>query len=299
VLLAACGERREQVPAREEEPLGTPVPPFSLTLSGVGFSAPGAVIHDGLADVYLVSNGGRDKGGIGTEGFVSRVSPEGRILELRWIDGDLPGVTLHSPAGMTLVEDTLFVADGKCVRRFERVSGTPLRDLCLEEAHALRDVTATPRGDLFFSDGGSDGFNGGLYLLRQTADVPQTVTLRDGTVMAGAEAGRPWGLFADRRGLYVATHGSGELYRITPEGEQLQMLFPSDAGLSGIVSLEERGFLYSCWRDSAVHWIHGDGTISAWVEGLEAPADLGYDMGRNRALVPLLRQDEVLILEVR
>jgi hypothetical protein len=69
--------------------------------------------------------------------------------------------------------------------------------------------------------------------------------------------------------------------------------------LDGLVSLEERGFLFSSWPDSAVYWTTPDGTVSPLVEGVEAPADIGYDAQRNRVLIPLFQDDELLIREVR
>lgn len=298
-ILFACGRGEETPPAQGGEGGLSPMLPFSRTLGGIGLSEPDAVLHDPDADVYLVANTEGAGGDQDPVGFISRISPEGRVLDLRWIDGGDPGIELQTPRGMAVVADTLYVADGSCVRRFHRINGTPLNDLCLEEASRLSDVAETPRGDLYFADAGSDSASGALYLLRQSADVPQKVTLRDGTVLEGDSLGGPKGLYADRRGLYVATYGSGELFRVTPEGERLQMLFPSDAGLSGIVSLEERGFLYSCEADSAVHWIHGDGTVSSLIEGRGGPGDMGFDQSRNRVLVPLPASNEIILLEVR
>jgi hypothetical protein len=257
------------------------------------------VLHDPQADVYLVTNingGAADHDG---NGFISRVSPTGELLELAWIDGSRGGITLHAPKGMAIVADTLFVTDIDCIRRFHRVTGAPLRELCIDGATFLNDITATGRGDLYFTDTGTDESPGAVYLLRQTADVPQKVVLADGSVLEGEDLGGPNGVFADGRGLYVTTFDSGEISRITPEGERLQLIFPSEMGLDGIVCLEHRGFLFTSWGDGAVYWIHSYGTISSLAEALDAPADLGYDAARNRALIPLFRNGELLILEVR
>ena len=299
LLFGGCGRDRQgdQPPVVNQAPDTSP--PFSLTLADVGFSTPESVLHDPEADVYLVANINGLSADHDGNGFISRVSPTGEILELNWIDGTLPGVTLNAPKGMAIVADTLFVADIDCLRRFHRVTGDPFKELCLEEATFLNDIAATPQGDLYFSDSGTEASPGAVYFLRRTADVPQKVVLADGTILEGAGLGGPNGLFADRRGLYVVTFGSGELFRVTPEGERLQLLGPSEMGLDGIVSLEERGFLISSWGDSTVHWIHSDGTVSALLGNVEAPADLGYDAFRNRVLIPLFRANEVLLREVR
>lgn len=298
-LLASCGgEPAEDVPVRAEA-LAPTGPPFSLVVSDVGFATPESALHDEDSDLYLVANingGAADKDG---NGFISRVAPTGEVVELKWIDGTAPGVTLHAPKGMAIVADTLFVADIDCIRRFDRVTGEPLQELCLENAGFLNDVSANRRGDLYFSDSGTAEVPGAVYLLRQTADVPQKVTLADGSVLEGEELGGPNGLLADRRGLFVATFRSGEIFRVTPEGERLQLLPASEMGLDGFVSLEENGFLFSSWGDQAVYWIRPDFNVTVLVAEVEAPADIGYDVGRNRVLIPLFRANELRIHEVR
>jgi len=297
--LTSCGQVPGEDAQTEPVPMEELGPVFSRTLTDVGFSTPESVLHDREADVYLVANINGPAADRDGNGFISRVSPTGEVVELAWIDGTQPGVTLNAPKGMALVADTLFVTDIDCIRRFHRVSGVPFQELCLEEATFLNDLTSTARGDLYFSDSGTSESPGAVYLLRQTADVPQKVALADGTVLEGESLGGPNGVFADRRGLYVTTFGSGEIFRVTPEGERLQMIFPSEMGLDGIVCMEEKGFLFSSWGDSAVYWIHSDGTLTALIEDVETPADLGYDATRNRVLIPLFRSSELMILEVR
>jgi hypothetical protein len=298
-LLASCGREPEEGPSVGVVPLEQLGPPFSLTISGVGFATPESALHDAVDDVYLIAN---INGGAAEEdgnGFISRVSPSGEILDLKWIDGVTPGVTLNAPKGMAIVADTLFVADIDCLRRFHRMTGESLPELCLENAGFLNDVTANRRGDVYFSDSGTAEVPGAVYLLRQTADVPQKVILADGTVLEGEELGGPNGVFADRRGLFVATFQSGEIFRVTPEGERLQLLPVSEMGLDGFVSLEEKGFLFSSWGDSAVYWIRADLNITVLVGEVESPADIGYDATRNRVLIPLFRANELWMREVR
>jgi hypothetical protein len=299
LLCVGCGQETREPPPMETERDEAEGPPFLLTLTDVGFATPESALHDSEADLYLVANINGPAGEKDGNGFISRIRPDGEMLELKWVDGATPGVSLHAPKGMAIVADTLFVTDIDCIRRFHRVSGEPLQDLCLEEAAFLNDLSANRRGDLYFSDSGTSDSPGAVYFLRQTADVPQKVALADGTVLEGEELGGPNGLFADRRGLYVTTYRSGEIFHVTPEGERLDMVGPSEMGLDGFVSLEERGFLFSSWGDQAVYWIQAGGTISVLIEDVESPADMGFDAGRNRVLVPLFLSNRLLIREVR
>ncbi len=294
----SCGG---EPPGRGEDP---PAPPTlqvsgeSLVLAEVGFATPESVIHDAVADVYLVSNINGAPAEKDGNGFISRVSPQGEVLALRWIDGAAPGVELNAPKGMAIVADTLFVTDIDCLRGFHRVTGVPLRALCLERAGFLNDLAAGPQGDLYFTDSGSEEVPGAVYLLRNSADVPQLLRLADGTELRGPELGGPNGVVADERGLFVATYGSGEVFRVTPEGRRVQLLPPSDLQLDGLVSLGDRGFLFSSWGKSAVYATGPAGQVSVLLDDLDAPADIGFDGERGRVLIPLFRENELRIVGV-
>jgi hypothetical protein len=288
-----------------------------MKLAGVGFAGPGSVLHDPVEDVYLVANanGGRsDKNG---DGFVSRVSPLGQVLDLKWLDGAEPGVTLHGPGGMAILADTLFVADAGCLRRFHRVTGQPFRGTCLDPAAApsdaattvsdadttgngptitLSDVATTSWGDLFFSEVDFTLAAGAVYIMKSTAEVPQILATADGTRLEGDALGGPRGLCSDEEGLLVVTFGSGELFRVTRGGERIQLLEPSELKLHGVLSMGDQGVLVSSWADSAVYLVAPDGSLSVVVPSVETPAAMGYDAERGRILIPLLAADELLVL---
>src|SRR5205823_12405155 len=95
-----------------------------------GFINPESVIHDPQTDVYLVSNVGGSPVTV-NHGFISRVSPEGTVLDLRWIQDGVNGVTLHGPKGLFLHRNELYVADVDTLRIFNRNTGAPIRNVPL------------------------------------------------------------------------------------------------------------------------------------------------------------------------
>jgi len=298
ILSAGCGGDREEMPGGEPAPVEAWTPSFSMTLAEVGFAGPASALHDPAEDVYLVANvngGPAEKDG---NGFISRISPLGRILDLKWLDGAGAGVTLHAPRGMAILADTLFVTDIDCLRRFHRVTGQAFLETCLEHATLLTGLAATPQGDVFFSDGGASPAPGAVYLLKNTAEAPQTLATADSTLLEGEGLGGPSGLSLDAGGLLVVTSGSGELFRVTSAGERVQLLEPSALGLHGVLSLGEEGMLVSSWGDSAVYRVAGDGTMLPLITSVETPSGMGYDASRNRVLIPLLSADELRVLSL-
>jgi len=292
-----------------EHPEGEPpeprpwAPSFSMVLADVGLSGPGSALHDPAEDVYLVANANGTLTGRDGNGFVSRISPIGQVLDLKWIDGNDPRVTLHAPRGMSILADTLFVADVDCLRRFHRVTGAPLLETCLDPARDLRgvstaltDVTATTWGDVYFSEVDTTLLAGAVYLIKSTAEVPQTLAMPDGTLLEGDAVGGPKGLALDREGLLVATFGSGELVRITHDGHRVQILDASELKLHGVLALGNRGVLVSSWGDSAVYRVAPDGHLSVVVSSVAQPATMGYDSVRGRILIPLQGSHQLLVV---
>jgi hypothetical protein len=73
----------------------------TLTISG--FSTPESVVHDTIQDVYFVSNiGPGNPGALDHNGFISRVNPNGTIIQLAWITG------LNGPKGLWLFRGNSF-----------------------------------------------------------------------------------------------------------------------------------------------------------------------------------------------
>lgn len=107
---------------------GAPVPGSApvQTITNVGFDEPENLVYDAAADVYLVSNIVGDPAARDDNGFISRVSPGGKILDLKWIAGGVNGAVLDAPKGLAIRGDTLVVADVGGVHLFDRRTGAAI-----------------------------------------------------------------------------------------------------------------------------------------------------------------------------
>jgi sugar lactone lactonase YvrE len=266
-----------------------------IVVETAGLQTPESVLHDATADVYLVSNingGPLDKD---DNGFIARITPAGRVTELRWIDGADEAVTLHAPKGMAIIGDTLFVTDIDVVRLFHRVSGDPLGERAVAGATFLNDLAAGPAGTLYVTDtglkAGAEGF--------EDSGTDAVYRYRNGqweTVASGPGLGRPNGLAVTSEGITVVTFGSGAVYRLDPAtGARTDLPMPEQGQLDGVVALADGSLLISSWRGEAVFRLLADGTYVVAADSLPAPADLGVDAERQRVLVPLFTQHKVVI----
>ncbi|MEO8181993.1 MAG: hypothetical protein ABI895_24425 [Deltaproteobacteria bacterium] len=302
VVLSGCrsapAKAPEPAPAPEKpaEPLSpvlsdAPSPP--VLLREVGFLAPQAALHDPDQDVYLVSNSNGAAGDADGNGFISRVSPDGAKITLKWIDGQ-SGVGLDAPKGMALSGDKLYVADINVVRSFDRKSGEPIGKVAILTAHDLDAIAIAPDGTLYVSDTGLSPGNarapGKLKTKGKGSDKPKskgspaskgTVPQREGAdaiyavdargvsrvLVKGAELGQPTGLLADAEGVWV-TNLAGELYRVAADGKRAPGIRLPGSGLHGVLATEGGRLVIACAETSTVYV--GKGHANAQAGGAQA-----------------------------
>jgi sugar lactone lactonase YvrE len=287
---AAAGKTATIGAAAGETAAGTAAGAGTATLFATGFSTPESVIHDAVDDVYIVSNINGSPFGTDARGFLSRVSPEGKVQTLRWVDGALDGVDLDAPKGMALVGDVLYVADVRVVRKFDRKSGKALGAVPVEGAGFLNDLAAAGDGTVFITDTGiGEGFvasgTDAVHALSPTGALK--------TLAKGPELGQPNGILADGDDAIVATWKTGELKRITKTGSVSLLAKLRKAQIDGLVKAKDGAWLASSWEGSCVYRIEPDGRSTESVGGLASPADLGYDAKRGRVLIPLFEANTI------
>ncbi|HEX5972359.1 MAG TPA: hypothetical protein VFY85_10565, partial [Gemmatimonadaceae bacterium] len=125
------------------------------TIASVGFDEPENLVYDAASDVYLVSNIVGDPAARDDNGFISRVSPDGQILTLKWIAGGVNGAVLDAPKGLAIRGDTLVVADVGGVHLFDRRTGAPIATHALPGL-VMNDVAWGADGTLWITDTGPD-----------------------------------------------------------------------------------------------------------------------------------------------
>lgn len=264
--------------------------PAAIVVSG--FATPESVRHDPRADVYLVSNINGNPSAADDNGFISRVSPAGQVQALKWIDGASPTVTLNAPKGMAIAGDTLYVADITAVRMFDRTTGQPKGAVTVPGAAFLNDVVAGPDGAVYVTDTGVNpdfSPNGKDAVYR----------IKDGvlsTVAAGAFLKNPNGItiLPNGRLLVVTFAPDGTIYELSTSGAQSHIRRLPKGQLDGVEAVSGQVLLVSSWAASAVYRVTGAAATVA-VPEVQSPADIGYDRGRDRVLIPIFQGNQVRI----
>jgi sugar lactone lactonase YvrE len=272
-----------------------PPPAGATEVAQVGFQTPESIVHDVAGDVYLVSNINGVPSAKDNNGFISRVSPDGKVSALKWVEGGQKGVTLHAPKGLAVGGDTLYVTDIDCVRRFNRTTGAAEGETCIDGATFLNDISVGPDGTVYVTDtgiridasGATPTGTDAVYRLASGAPAAAVIKSKD--------LRNPNGIVASADGLLVVPFGAAEIFHIDAKGDRHVTGKVPAGQLDGLVRLDDGTLLISSWEGKAVYRQPRNGPATAIIENVASPADIGYDAKRKRLLVPVFTENRVII----
>src|SRR5207302_7626405 len=122
---------------------------------------PYSFVHDPIEKGYFISSVNGEAETADNNGFITKLDPQGKLLNLKFIQGGKGEVTLHAPKGMAVVEHVLYVVDLDTLRGFDTTTGKPVLTLAIRSPAAsqselpqasLSDVTFDGKGHLYCSD---------------------------------------------------------------------------------------------------------------------------------------------------
>lgn len=284
------GEAAKPVDEKPTPPAPPPPPPVTTLVDG-GLSTPESVLYDAVNDVYLVTNINGGPGAKDSNGFISRISPDGTVLALKWIDGATKATPLDAPKGMAISGGLLYVADIDKVRTFELATGKAKAAILLPGATFANDVAAGPDGAIYVSDSGVAIDERGITPTKTDA----VWVIRKGKASAlarGEELGRPNGLFVTEAGVWVNTFGSGELYLL--DGKGARTAVQKVAGALDGLYVEGDVAWSTSWEQSAIVRSQRDGATAKVRGDLPGPADFAFDSKRGVFVVPLFNDNKLV-----
>lgn len=290
---AGCQDKNPAVALRD---------PFVID-SLAGLASPESFLYDAERDQYLVSSINGSIPAQDDNGFISRFNPvDGSVTTLKWIDGASPNVTLHSPKGMAIQGDRLFVADLSVVRVFNINTGAFVANIPIQGATFLNDLTVGSDGFIYGTETALTPVNGTLtatgneFIYKINPDG-YAVTI----VVKTPDLDQPNGIITVGPDFMVASRGpSKKLYRVSAAGVISNVRQLPGAILDGIVRLPDGNLAVSSWETSTVYLVPADNSdVRPLISGLLRPAaDMGYDTKRNKLLLPLLQANQGIIRSV-
>jgi sugar lactone lactonase YvrE len=254
--------------------------------SATGFNSPEALVYAPATDFYYVSNVAGPVGIKSDTGFISRVSPDGHVDSLHFIQGGSHGVTLNAPMGSRVRGDTLFVLDIDVLRAFNVRTGRPLGtvDFSRLRPHVLNDFDWGPDGAIYVTDMG--------MFANPSGQPKPGAAMR---ILKAAPGARPV-VALDSKALDtpdgIAWDASGKRFILTPfGGDTVESWAPGDRAPKAIVAgtgkfdgieAEPDGTIYlTSWNSGSVFRLVGDSLVPV-VNGLTSPSDVSMDTKRHR-----------------
>ena len=267
--------------------------------TGLGFSTPEAILYDAKNDVYLVSNINGNPSAADDNGYISRISPDGGVLDLKWIDGADSDVDLSAPKGMAISGGVLYVSDITHVRMFDPNTGAPKGTVAVSGTSFLNDVAPGPNGSVYISDTGIDVSTGEAQPTGTDA-IYRIDTSGAATKLVDGDLDKPNGLAVRPDGaiLMVAFGDKGVLSVYSPDGSLKDSMEIGTTNNDGIELLSDGSVLISSWETNSVHKVSRDRGPLVIVDNVPTPADLGYDTKRNRVLIPIFTEDRLVFVEL-
>lgn len=301
IALPACRDGSSRSPSADEGRQAAAVDGVAtgVTASEVrfvraigGFQDPESVRYDGEQDVYFVSN----MTGYGSirdgNGYISRISasePGGASV---FVQGGANGVTLHSPKGMALHGDTLWVADIDVLRAFDRTTGAPLTtiDFAPHGAVLLNDVVVGPEGTLRVTDTGILMIPAGVKHVGPDRIFEVGAGHAVSVVASGPALRQPNGIAWDESGkrwVVVSFDPFVGEVAVIAEADGVRRVIRRGTGrLDGLQVLPDGGLLFTSWVDSSLHILDGQGERKL-IRRIPDAADIGLDTRRRHVAIPL------------
>lgn len=250
-------------------------------ISVSGLSGPESVRYDPELDVFFVANFNDEPAG-DANGFVSKVSAEGEILALKFMQGS-ERWPLHGGRGMFIDARGLWVVDAGGVHVFNRNTGEQLDFVNFSrfELGFLNDIVLAGDGSLYVTDTGTSRLyrisGNTVSMVARTAMAPNGITVNP----------------ANGRLLLAPWRGDLELVEWDASNGSFTSIGKLDGGgnYDGIEVVNGH-IIVASQEDTSLH-VMTNGIDRRAMDLPGRPADIGIDTKRNRVAVPYVSLNRV------
>lgn len=240
-----------------------------------------SVIYDRKRDILYVTNLNSEPRLKDGNGFISRVSTDGKIIDQKWIVG------MHSPKGTGLIGDTLYAADIDELIIVDINSGKIARKVPVKGAGMLNDITTDSEGNVYISD----------------SDANKIYKYSKGQISEWLTSGlnQPNGLLAEHDRMLLASMGSMDMVSIDLVSKSITKLADSLGMADGISYTGIRNYYIVTDWNGEIFMVNPDRTRTSLLNTRPQQlntADCEYIAEKKLLLVPTFFRNGIIAFEL-
>jgi sugar lactone lactonase YvrE len=253
-----------------------------------GFKAPESVLFDAKRNVFYVSNIAGEPNGKDGVGYISKVSPDGKLQAAEWVTG------FDAPKGMVMKDDTLFVTDIDRLMAVDVESGKVTGKWAAEGAQFLNDPAVDEAGRVFVSDMLANRIyvldNDALSVWLEGEDLlhPNGLRVEDGRLLVAG-----WGRDIQPD---FSSKTPGHLIAIDLKTKAISDIGPGEpvGNLDGLESDGAGNWLVTDWVAGALFRIHADGKAEQLMDLNQGSADLEFMEKEKLVIIPMMMDGKLV-----
>ena len=258
-----------------------------------GFNGPESAYYDAASGHLFLSHvagGGDEKD---ATGWISKLTLDGELVELKWFDG------LNSPKGLRSHGGTLWVSDIDRIVAIDIATGNQLKEVQIQGATFLNDLAIGPNGTVYVAD----MVQSAIYQYKD-----DDISLFD----KGEHLEHPNGLLVVKNTLYVGAWGTGfhtddfstdilgHFYSIDIASKKKTLITTTPTGhLDGVEIDGKGGFIVTDWVNGKVFHITSTGAVTILQEYEKGVADHAYLPKKRLLLLPHMMNNTLTAFRMR
>jgi DNA-binding beta-propeller fold protein YncE len=261
--------------------------PTKLWEASGGFAQPESAVADAEASAIYVSNVAGDAATKDGNGYISKLTLDGKVTDEKWIEG------LDSPKGLALVGTKLYVADLAQLVEIDTAKGTIAKRYEASGAKILNGISADGDGRIYVTDWQGNAIwrleNGTFEKWLESADLknPNGILVDGDKLIVAA-----WGAM----GADFSTKTPGNLLTVSLADKSIANLGSGTpvGNLDGLKAFDAESFIVTDWVAGKAFQISRSGEAKELLTLSQGTADLYFNQGTRTAIIPIMVEGKVV-----
>lgn len=283
-MLSACGgSSSSSSTSKDSSQAGASVSDIKLVKqweTDTSLRTPESVLWDSAQNRYFVSNIDGDAAKKDHNGFLSTIDPDGKILDLHWVDG------MDAPKGMGMYNGELYAADVDSLVIVDIKTAQIKTKVFVPGAVFLNDIAVGNNGEVYISD-----TRKGKVFLYQDGKVS--------TYLSAPEVKDANGLLVWKGKLWIDAADGTYSYDFNTH----EFALHSDAvkGGDGLTFVNDSDLIASRWVGE-VFYVFPDGKAVKLLDTKDAgsnTADIYFSTDKDQLLIPTFKGNRVVAYKLQ